>query len=201
MNRIKILRLKNKLKQEELSKIINVSQASLSGYENGKYEPDNKTLLNLAVFFGVTTDYLLGNDHIPEPFFKAVKKIPVLGNLRAEVSAESIRDIVGYEEITDEMAKQGQYFAIKMHGDSMEPRIQDGDTVIVQTQSSVENGDVAVVSIKGDLATIKKIAKYESGITLIPYNPKYNLISFTEEELAKFPVIIIGKAVQLRGKC
>ncbi|WP_444658227.1 LexA family protein [Caproiciproducens sp. R2] len=200
MNRIKILRMKNKLKQQELSKIINVSQASLSGYESGKYEPDNKTLLNLAAFFGVTTDYLLGKDSVPDPPGTS-KKIPVLRGLRAERSAESAKDVVGYEEISEEMARQGDFFAIKMHGDSMEPRIQDGDTVIVQIRSAVETGDIAVVSIRGDEATIKKIAKYESGITLIPYNPKYELVSFSTEDLTRLPVVILGKAVQLRGKC
>ncbi|WP_255575579.1 LexA family protein [Caproiciproducens faecalis] len=200
MNRIRLLRMKNKLKQQELSKIINVSQASLSGYENGKYEPDNQTLLDLAAFFGVTTDYLLGNDEIPE-LSKSSRKVPVLKSLRPEIPAESSREIVGYEEISEEMAKQGEFFAIKMHGDSMEPRIQDGDTVIVQNRTAVESGDVAVVSVSGDEATIKKIAKFGSGITLIPYNPKYDLVSYSKEDLIKLPVVILGKAVQLRGKC
>lgn len=201
MNRIRMLRMKNNLKQEELAKIINVSQASLSGYENGKYEPDNKTLLHLASLFHVTTDYLLGNDTILEPFNKTTKKIPVLKNLRSEVSFESAENIVGYEEINEEMAEQGDFFAIKMHGDRMEPRIQDGDTVIVQNQASVKDGDVAVVSIRGEEATVTRIARHGSGITLIPYNPKYDLMSFTKEELIRLPVVILGKAVQLRGKC
>lgn len=201
MNRIRMLRMKNNLKQEELAKIINVSQASLSGYENGKYEPDNKTLLHLANVFHVTTDYLLGNDTLSEPFNKITKKIPVLVNLRSEVSFKSAENIVGYEEINEEMAKQGDFFAIKMHGDSMEPRIKDGDTVIVQNQAPVKDGDVAVVSIQGSEATVTRIARHGSGITLIPYNPKYDLKSFTKEELIRLPVVIIGRAVQLRGKC
>jgi repressor LexA len=201
MNKIKILRIKKGLKQEELSKIINVSQASLSGYENGKYEPDNKTLLHLAAYFGVSTDYLLGNEDVPESFAKQDKKIPVFRHIRAEWSAEAAKEILGYEEISEDMARQGDFFALKVHGDSMEPRIQDGDVVIMHKQSEVESGDVAAVSVCRNEATIQKIVKYESGVTLISYNPKYDPVSYSKADVIRLPVIIMGKAVELRGKC
>ncbi len=200
LNRIRLLRLRNNLKQEELCKIINVSQASLSGYENGKFEPDNKTLMNLAAYFGVTTDYLLGND-LTKCVKTQTRRIPVLRYYRSENSAEYAEEIERYEDIGHDMAKQGEYFALKVHGDSMEPRIQDGDIVIVRKQKEIENGDVAVVTVGDSEASVKKIVKYEGGITLIPYNPKYDPVPYTKEEMKNLPVIIVGKAIELRGKC
>lgn len=67
MNRIKELRMQKGLKQIELAKAINVSQAALSGYETGKYEPDFETLHAMATFFSVSVDYLLGVDTKKEP--------------------------------------------------------------------------------------------------------------------------------------
>lgn len=62
MNRIKELRKARDIKQVDLAKAISVSQAALSGYETGKYEPDFDTLQKIAEYFSVTTDYLLGRD-------------------------------------------------------------------------------------------------------------------------------------------
>lgn len=201
MNRIRFLRLNKKLNQQELSKIINVSQASLSGYERGKYEPDNKTLLNLASYFGVTTDYLLGNDHTPPLFSKQADKTSVLKSIQSGLSTEIAKEILSFEEISCDMDGQEDFFALKMHGRSMEPRIQDGDVVIVHQQEEVESGDVAAVLISGNKVSIKKIIKYESGITLIPYNPKYDPTSYSKEQVNSLPIIVMGKAIELRGKC
>jgi len=201
LNKIKILRIKKGLKQEELSKIINVSQASLSGYENEKFEPDNKTLLHLAAYFGVSTDYLLGNEDVPWSFAKQEKKIPVFRRIRAEWSVQNAKEIIGYEEISEDMVRQGNFFAIKVHGDSMEPRIRDGDVVIMHKQSEAESGDVVAVSVCGNEATIQKIVKYESGVTFISYNPKYDPVSYSKADVIRLPIIVLGKAVELRGKC
>ncbi|MFB9770124.1 helix-turn-helix domain-containing protein [Lactiplantibacillus modestisalitolerans] len=64
--RIRELRKKRKINQEQLGKILSVSKASISGYENGTREPDTKSLMKLAQYFGVTVDYLLGVDATPE---------------------------------------------------------------------------------------------------------------------------------------
>ena len=60
MNRIKVLRLERNIKQVDLAKAVSVSQAALSGYETGKYEPDFDTLKRIAGYFDVSIDYLLG---------------------------------------------------------------------------------------------------------------------------------------------
>ncbi len=89
MNRIKELRLARGMKQTDLAKAVAVSQAALSGYETGKYEPDFDTLKKLATKLEVSVDYLLGGtrqdakmpaivtDDGPDPeLWELLKRIP-----------------------------------------------------------------------------------------------------------------------------
>lgn len=75
-----------------------------------------------------------------------------------------------------------------------------GDVVIVRKQEDVDNGDIAIVLVNGDEATVKKIKKFDGGINLIPTNPEYDVITYTNEQIDKLPVRIIGKVVELRAK-
>ena len=82
----------------------------------------------------------------------------------------------------------------------MEPRIKEGDVVIVKQQDDVESGQVAIVLINGDDATCKKFVKHDNGISLVSYNPAYSPMFFTPEEIKTKPIRIIGRVVELRGK-
>lgn len=98
------------------------------------------------------------------------------------------------------MASQGEYFGLRIKGASMEPRMRDGDIVIVRKQPNAETGDTVVVLVNGDSATVKKIKKGDDGITLVPTNAAYDPIYYTNSEIASLPVVIIGKVVELRAK-
>ena len=98
------------------------------------------------------------------------------------------------------MATKGDYFGLVIRGDSMQPRMLDGDVIIIRQQEDVDNGDVAVVLVNGNDATVKKIKKTELGIQLIPYNPAFDIIFYTNDEIENLPVRIMGKVVELRGK-
>jgi len=127
-------------------------------------------------------------------------KIPVLGKVAAGIPIEAIEEIIDYEEITEEMAKKGDYFGLLISGNSMFPRICEGDVVIVKKQSDVEDNEIAIVMINGDNATCKKVKKTEQGLMLIPNNPSYETMFFTNEEIEKKPIKILGKVVELRAK-
>ena len=99
------------------------------------------------------------------------------------------------------MAQTGEFYALKVKGNSMEPRICEGDIVIVKVQPDVECGDIAVVIVNGDEATVKKISKSEEGITLIANNTAvYTPRFYTNKQIAELPVIISGKVVELRAQ-
>lgn len=126
-------------------------------------------------------------------------KIPVVGTVAAGEPILAEQNIVDYEELPAEEFKDGDYFGLKIKGDSMFPRILEGDVVIVRQQSDCDNGKVAVVLINGDEATVKQIKKTESGIMLIPFNNKYDPMFFTKEEIETKPVKIIGVVKRLIG--
>lgn len=75
-----------------------------------------------------------------------------------------------------------------------------GDVVIVRKQEDIDSGDIAIVLVNGNEATIKKIIKFNGGINLIPSNPAYDVITYTNKEIEELPVRVIGKVVELRAK-
>ena len=136
MKLLKQLRTLNNETQADVAAFLKITRAAYTNIENGKREPDFDTLKKLASHYSVTTDYLLGRDEpspeIPAPSVPGSKWIPVLGYVRAGIPTEAVEDILDYEEISPQMAQHGEYFALKIKGDSMEPRIKDGDVVIVR---------------------------------------------------------------------
>lgn len=199
MNRFREQRLLAGFKsQGDLAKHLFVNQTAVSQWERGVTIPSPPILLKLSQLYGVSTDYLLGND-APAEKGKGVK-IPVLGDVAAGVPIEAVENIVDYEEIDQALAATGDFFGLRIKGTSMAPRILEGDVVIVRKQDDAETGDIAVVLVNGDSATVKKIKKMPEGIQLIPTNPAYDPMYYTAAEVEALPVRIIGRVVELRGK-
>lgn len=195
--KIKELRKDKKLTQQKLSELMFVDQTTVSCWENGKAMPDLEKLSQLSQLFCVSIDELLG--HPPASDNKGIK-IPVLGRVQAGIPIDAIEEILDYEEIPQSMARHGEYFGLVIRGDSMSPKMIEDDVVIIKKQDDCENGEIAVVLVNGNDATVKKIKKTPTGLTLIPLNPIYEYISYTAEEVERMPVRIIGKVVELRRK-
>ena len=191
--KLKELRKLNKITQDKLAEKIGVARSTISMYEVGASEPDIQILTKLANFFNCSIDYLLGNDKKSQGV-----KIPVLGVIPAGIPIEAVEDVLGYEEITPKLASTGEFFALKVKGDSMLPDIKNGDILIVRQQEDAENGDTCVIMVNGYDATVKKIKKMESGIMLIPNNSDFETMFFCNEEILSLPVRIIGKAIEIR---
>ena len=198
MNRIKERRNQLGIKQADLAKDIKVSQGTMSQYETGKYEPDLKTLKLIADCLHTTTDYLLGGNPPSEPGMGT--KIPVLGDVAAGIPIEAIQDIVDYEEIDAALAATGEFFGLRIKGASMEPRMREGDVVIVRKQDDADTGDTVVALVNGDSATVKKLKKGPDGITLVSTNPTYDPMFYSNAEVVSLPVRILGRVVELRAK-
>lgn len=199
-NRLKILRESKKLTQQELADKLNLSRVRYNNYETGKRNPDYEVLQLIANFYDVSIDYLLGKT---ESTPKKGIKIPVLGKVAAGIPIEAIEnyDSDEWEEIPINLAKCGEYFALKIKGESMEPKFSNGDVVIVKKQDDIESGEIGVVIVNGCDATVKKIVKQSNGIMLVAsnnevYPPKF----FDRESIENLPVKIIGKVVELRAK-
>lgn len=192
---LRILRERKEMTQQQLADALKISRSTIGMYEKGNREPDFETLELIADFFNVDMGRLIGN---LTP--KKGNWIPVLGSVRAGLPMEAVENIIDYEEISEEMARQGDFFALQIKGDSMEPKISDGDVVIVRKQPDVESGEIAIVLVNGDEATIKKVQKFTGGINLVPSNPAYEVKTFTNQQIETLPVKILGKVVELRAK-
>lgn len=188
----------SKLPQSEIAKRINVSPQTFNTWIQGKAIPRMGKIQLLADYFKIEKSDLIeekSNITISQGI-----KIPVLGSVPAGVPITAVEDILDYEEIPQLWANQGEFFALKIKGDSMEPRMQSGDVVIVRQQSSADSGDTVIVLINGDEATCKKLEKTGNGIMLISTNTKYAPMFFSNEQISDLPVVILGKVVENRQK-
>ena len=127
-------------------------------------------------------------------------RIPVLGRVAAGIPIDAIEEVIDWEDISVNEVGNGEYFGLQIQGQSMEPKISDGDVVIVRRQPDVDSGDIAIVLVNGNDATVKRIKKSPQGVTLIPSNPAYEPIYYSNEEVESLPVTILGKVVELRAK-
>lgn len=190
------------LSQYQLADLLGVRQSTVGMWENGKNKPRVKMLEKISLVLGITSNHLIydfdetdNGSNISKVF-----KIPVLGTVQAGIPMEAIENIIDYEEISEEMARSGEYFGLRVKGSSMEPKFSEGDVVIVRKQPNAENGEIAIILVNGSEATIKKIKKDSNGIMLIPSNPNYEVQFYDKKDIEEKPVQIIGKVVELRAK-
>ena len=201
MNRVKELRKQKHITQEELGKVLDIQKAAISKYENGRAEPSTEVRKKMSAYFGVSIDYLLGNSPAKLSAQKLGRgvRIPVLGRVVAGIPIEAVEEILDYEEITPELAATGEFFALQVKGDSMLPKLEEGDIVIVKKQADVETGDIAIVLVNGDEATIKQVKKVTGGIMLYGFNPDvYEPHFYSNQQIEELPVRILGKVIESR---
>lgn len=200
--RLKAERTARGLTQEALSKMIGLSIGTLSGYERNYREPDFETVTKLSNILGVSVDYLLGVSDIRNPLpsnaypVGDTVKIPVVGVIRAGEPILVAENIIGYEVVEKDAAKNGEYFYLKVTGDSMiGARIHDGDLVLVRRQDDVDDGEIAVVLLDCEEATLKKIYRQNGQVILQAENPKY-----PPRVIKRGDVRIIGKVIEVKFK-
>ncbi|RCX13257.1 repressor LexA [Anaerobacterium chartisolvens] len=208
-----------KLTQQLLAEKTGISRSYIGDIESGRTYPTFVTIKAISNACGVPVSFFMEDnpgyiksseaqgyeykntaeeDCIPSPDSRSsLKTIPILGLIRAGEPISACQNIVGYEYIPYDMAKGGEYFGLKVMGDSMNnSRIFDGDTVLVRRQDEVENGEIAVVMVDSENATIKKFYKTDSVITLVPdssnkdHQPRFF-------DITKIDIKVLGKVVKV----
>lgn len=197
--RIKSAREDLKLTKRELAKRIGVHESSINKYEKGLVDIPLSKISELARVLKVTEAYLMGWEE-KTPQTQQGLQIPVLGTVAAGIPISAVEDILDYEEVPQSWENQGEFFALKIKGDSMEPRMESGDVVIVKQQPDANSGDTVIVLVNGDDATCKRLQKTDNGIMLVSTNPKYPPMFYSDEDIRTKPVVILGKVVELRQK-
>nr|DAM46157.1 MAG TPA: Repressor protein CI [Caudoviricetes sp.] len=193
-DRVKLLADRKKISLPQLEQELGFGNATIVKWD--KSTPKADKLKKVADYFNVSMEYLM-DGNIEKP--KGVQ-IPVLGDVAAGIPIEAVEDIIDFEEIDEELASKGEFFGLRIKGNSMSPRIQSGDVVIVRVQSDAESGDIVIAKVNGDDACCKRLQKHDEGISLISLNPEYGPMFFSKKDITDLPVHIIGKVVELRGK-
>lgn len=195
------------MNQAELAKRLGVGTTTVSEWCNGKKTPRMSKVDAMCELFHckrsdfLTDDTFLSTNTVPiDSTRQKGVRIPVLGRVAAGIPINAVEEILDWEEIPEDMARQGEFFGLSIRGDSMSPRIMNGDVVIVRRQDDADTGDIVIAIVNGDDGCCKKLKKHPDGITLISLNPAYSPMVFTKTEIDDVPVRIIGKVVELRGK-
>ncbi len=201
---IKLLRIERGITQEQLAALLKVSRSTIGMYETGSREPDFETLEAIADIFNVDMDYLMGRSTverknpvatspIPAGFqpLPKMRKVPRVGRIACGEPILAEENIEDYDATPEEWHAD---FTLLCRGDSMEPKIKDGDVVAIRTQPQVENGEIAAVRI-GDEATLKRVYCNGSTIILQAENPTFPPLVYSGQEAED--IHIEGKAVGL----
>ncbi len=204
---IRYLRIQKDMSQEDLANSLGYkSYTTITKWESGVSEPSLKMVHRLAAYFGVSVNDLCYKQLDTRNVGYIVEHngistiIEVLGRVAAGIPIGAVEEVIDTEEITQSMASTGDFFGLKIDGDSMEPKISKGDVVIVRKQEDADSGDIVIAMVNGNDATCKRLRKYRDGIELVSTNPNYAPMFFSNEEIQSKPVKIIGKVVELRAK-
>ena len=165
-------------KIDKLAKVLKVEPAEIMGWDTPKQKSDK-----LEKFSADIID------------LSDMKRIPILGKIRAGMPIYAAENIEGYT-LTD-LNGGAEYFGLRVTGDSMNAaRIYEGDIVIVRRQDIVENGQIAVVLIDGQDATLKRFNRDGNIVTLMPQstNPKNKALTYN---LKNSSVKILGLVVRV----
>lgn len=184
---------------KQVADMVGVSEGTVSRWESGEIANMRRDkIMDYAKALKISPAVIMGwesKEETAQGF-----RIPVFDRVAAGIPIDAIEEVIDWEEIPEDMAKTGEFFGLRIKGDSMTPRIVEGDVVIVRQQPDAESGDIVIVRINGDTATCKRLAKHTHGISLISFNPAYPPICFTNEEIEQLPVVIIGKVIENRQK-
>lgn len=185
--------------QTEICNTLGIKMPTFSDWVNAKTYPRIDKIELMANYFGISKADLVEERSLNRSG-KAGVVINVYGRVAAGIPLEMIEDVIDTEEIPEELAKTGHFFGLQIHGDSMEPRMKEGDVVIVRQQDDAETGDTVIATVNGTDATCKRLRKFRDGIELIANNPSYAPMFYSNEEIESKPVRIIGRVIELRAK-
>lgn len=197
--RLKQIMFFKRIRQADIVERTGFQKSNVSRYVAGKTKPNGEALAKLAAALGVSPEWLIGEgpdltrDELARMSLTytqaSARQVNVLGDVAAGVPIPAQEDIVG------SVYTEKDVFALRIKGDSMSPRIMDGDVVLVDQKACPEDGDV-VIALVGDEATCKILKKTHDRVTLVPFNAAYPPFVYTGDEIADLHVL--GVVVESR---
>lgn len=202
--RIKELRKNKGILQKELADRLSVGKSTVAMWETNKREPDAETIAKIADALGVTTDMLLRENGVsvtlPEPNAQLlpseyIRMIPCFESASAGFGTDAqnrIIELIPIYIVNEQEA--AETICITVRGDSMHPKIEDGDIVQVHKQDIAETGDIVVI-LDGDEAFVKRFIHGKNGVILESFNPAYPPMKFTKEESNRLRIVGVVKRI------
>lgn len=190
--RLKKLRKSAGFSQMALAKELGISQQAVGKWETGRATPDPNTIAHISRLLGVSTDAMLGTagSGIGEAL------VPVIGCVRAGYGALAFEEDYGSEPANVRNPEEYLYLIVK--GDSMEPRIFEGDYALVHKQSTLEDGELGVMIYGDEEATLKRYIRRGKTVVLEPFNHNYQSLIIEGEALNHLH--IVGKVKEIHSK-
>lgn len=199
-SRIKALREQHNLTQLDLAKQLNIGNSTLCQYEGGQRIPSDDIKIKIATFFNVTVDYLLGTEKKPESTIVTldnvnIHMIPLFESVSAGFGVTPSDEVVDFVPcyISSEYDAENT-ICIRVCGDSMYPKIENGDIIQVHKQTSVDSGSIAVVFLDGE-GLVKKVEHGEGYIILHSINPLYPPMKFEGKDILRIEVVGLVKKI------
>ncbi len=190
----------------QLAKMLGIkSKSTIYRYMNGEMTPKIPTVKYASDIFNVNPLWLMGydapkyNNEKTKKLDNLVSPINILKTIKSDYDYLAPENIVGTINVEKSLVGNGEdYFALKIKGDSMSPVLMENDIAIIKKQENFESGNIVVAIVNHNEATIRKVRKNDTSILLQSFNPNYEPIVFTYDEMKTIPVTIIGVVKQLK---
>ena len=184
---LRYLRKTNRMSQDELAEKLGYkSFTTVQKWEDGTAFPRVSTLNKIADLFNIDVDHLLNLNIRADQV-----AVPILGEVKAGYNLYANEDIYGYEYCDSREYGPGEYFYLKVKGDSMIGlRIGPGDIVYVRKQDYLEDKDIGVFLLENNEVTIKRVLFSDGKLILRAANSDYPDRSFRPDEIR-----ILGKVL------
>lgn len=204
--RIKERRIALNLTLLDIANLIGVKEATAQRYESGEIKNiKHETIIELAKIFKCSPQYLMGwSDNLNEPPDDVVSVLsadnvfmrPLYESVAAGFGAPAVNQIISYiPTYINNVSEKDKYIWVRVQGDSMFPKIEDGDKILIRLQDSVDSGQVGVVLIDGEEAVVKKINYDTDYIELISFNPYYPPRRFEGSDVQRIRVVGLVREV------
>ena len=193
-NNIKQLRAESGLTQDRLGELVGVTGKAVCSWELGLKTPRMPVIERLADLFGVSKTEII-EDAKSTPV-SPITRVPILGRVAAGSGCLADDNLDGYENVpTDILSTEEEYILLNVKGDSMSPKIEEGDRLLIQLQPSVDSGSYAVVLIDDEDGVVKKVCYSKNRIELISENPYYPPRIFENSEVTRVRVVGLVKYI------
>ena len=184
----------------QLCEALGFKYSTVSEWLSANKYPRMDKIEQLAEYFGVKKSDLIEENATPNAKILSagenIYKIPVFSSVSAGFGAYACSDVIDYLHLyIANPADVPEMLCIKVTGDSMYPKIEDGDIIVVRKQDSVDSGSIAVVLVDGEEGFVKKVIYDNEVIELHSINPEYAPKIFKGAEVLRVRVVGIVKQV------